>query len=88
MHVLNNYPPLMGSDKHHNMSRAIILFVVILFYLFLCCYGSRKLDEVRYTKLPLVPKKSFGSLQESLPRAMPIPPSGPSVRHNSINFIS
>ncbi|CAL9060604.1 unnamed protein product [Musa banksii] len=65
------------------LSKGSISLVILILFLVSCCDGSRTMHA--WYQNPAGKKKS-GGFFEFLPRAMPIPPSGPSKRHNSIGL--
>ncbi|KAJ8470365.1 hypothetical protein OPV22_024708 [Ensete ventricosum] len=65
------------------LSKGSISLVILILLLVSCCDGSRTMHA--WYQTPAGKKKS-GGFFEFLPRAMPIPPSGPSKRHNSIGL--
>ncbi|URE18053.1 hypothetical protein MUK42_35491 [Musa troglodytarum] len=65
------------------LSKGSISLVILILFLVSCCDGSRTMHA--WYQNPAGKKKS-GGFFEFMPRAMPIPPSGPSKRHNSIGL--
>ncbi|CAL9194807.1 unnamed protein product [Musa hybrid cultivar] len=65
------------------LSKGSISLVILILFLVSCCDGSRTMHA--WYQNP-AGKKTSGGFFEFLPRAMPIPPSGPSKRHNSIGL--
>ncbi|KAH7685522.1 hypothetical protein IHE45_04G044700 [Dioscorea alata] len=70
----------------HSVKASVLLMV--LFHLFLFCNGSREhIGVIPTMKLPPSSHKDTSGFHfVTLPRAVPIPPSGPSRRHNSIGL--
>ncbi|XP_031473019.1 protein IDA-LIKE 2 [Nymphaea colorata] len=67
----------MGNDKN------AILLVLLLGFL-VCCHGSRPMQS-----FSAKPKSGrVGSFLGYLPKATPIPPSGPSRQHNGVGLQS
>ncbi|KAJ4814090.1 Protein IDA-LIKE 2 [Rhynchospora pubera] len=70
----------MGHVSRSTATVCWILLIVVL--LMSSCNGARSMQP--FEGKPL--KQSSGYFFGFLPRAMPIPPSGPSRQHNSIGF--
>lgn len=65
------------------LSKSSIVVFLLLCFVSSCCHGSRDVMRDFYAE-QAVPAREFGSFLGFLPKGAPIPPSGPSKRHNPI----
>ncbi|KAK7270439.1 hypothetical protein RIF29_23572 [Crotalaria pallida] len=72
----------MGRSRRHLYLLLVLLFLTL--YLFGHSYGSRNAQVFKVHPKAQAPNHFLGFL----PKAMPIPPSGPSRKHNDIGFQS
>ncbi|KAG6475776.1 hypothetical protein ZIOFF_065005 [Zingiber officinale] len=77
-------PFAMSRPMSHPTRDSVIAALLLLLLLFVSCsHGS---SDRRGLRVSSIAKKNPGYLTGFLPRGVPIPPSGPSKKHNSIGL--